>query len=121
MGAVRIRHPDLPDVEVSVNPSAVPHHVRSGWQPVPGQDSQGDTWPAELQDQPVVRMRHPTLPQEITVPEGSVTSARAQGWVPIEPEAAPAPTARAAARGRSRPSDTAAAGGAGQANKEDEG
>ena len=120
MGAVRIRHPDL-DAEVEVAPSAVPHHVRSGWQPVDGQDVQGETWPEELQDQPQVRMRHPDLPQEITVPKGSVVSARAQGWVVVKEEAAPEP-APTQGRGRSRPSSKVSqAGGAGPANKEDEG
>lgn len=87
---VRIRHPDL-EVEVEVTASAVPHHQRAGWAEIPGQDEQGEVWP-ELQAQ--VLMRHPTLPQVIHVAAGSVASARAQGWILVEDEAAeqPSPT-----------------------------
>lgn len=46
MSDVRMRHPDLPDQEVSVPESAVPHHAAAGWQRVPD-DPPADSIPSE--------------------------------------------------------------------------
>jgi hypothetical protein len=98
---VRLRHPTL-DSEIEVPAEAVPHHERSGWVQVKGQAEQGETWPEELQrfeGQEQVRMRHPTLDDEIVVARSAVPLWRERGWEEITESTPPGSSAAAAAAG----------------------
>jgi hypothetical protein len=87
--AVRMRHPGV-DADYLAQPGQVPHLQATGWEVVEGQAEQGEVWPAEARrfgGQPVVRMSHPDVADEITVAESAVPMHQSQGWQRVEPEA----------------------------------
>ena len=87
---VLMRHPESGGT-YDAQPGQVPHLQESGWQVIPGQAEQGETWPAEVQrfeGQQRFRLRHPDLDTEITVAESAVPYHRERGWLIVEEEPA---------------------------------
>jgi len=86
---VRMTHPDHDGV-FDAQPSQVPHLKDARWQVAPGQDEQGDEWPAELQrfeGQDQVKIRHPETGGETVVAASAVPHLREKGWLVVEAEA----------------------------------
>jgi len=87
---IRMTHPESGGT-YDAQPSQDPHLQESGWQVIPGQAEQGETWPAEVQrfeGQQRFRLRHPDLDTEITVAESAVPYHRERGWLIVEEEPA---------------------------------
>jgi SAP domain-containing protein len=86
---VRMTHPDSGG-EYLAQPEQVPHLRSAGWQVAPGQENQGEEWPAELQrfdGQQQVRMRHPDIDGDpIVVAASAVPFHREKGWQVLEDE-----------------------------------
>jgi hypothetical protein len=86
---VRMTHPDH-DGEFDAQPSQVPFLKDARWQVVPGQDDQGEQWPAELQrfeGQDQVRIRHPETESETVVAASAVPHLREKGWQVVDEQA----------------------------------
>jgi hypothetical protein len=86
MSGVRMTHPDSGG-EYPAAASQVPFLKESGWQVVPGQEEQGEEWPAELQrfdGQEQVRIHHPETGGETVVARSAVPFHRERGWLEVE-------------------------------------
>jgi hypothetical protein len=84
--AVRMTHPESGG-EYDATPEQVPHLEQSGWQVEPGQDVEGEAWPAEAQrfdGQDQVRIRHPETGGETVVAASAVPFHREKGWQVID-------------------------------------
>lgn len=86
---VRMTHPDHDGV-FDAQPSQVPFLKDARWQVAPGQDEQGEEWPAELQrfeGQDQVKIRHPETGGETVVAASAVPYHRERGWLVVDEQA----------------------------------